>query len=410
MMKKSVVLSAMLFAGVSTAQAAGFQIPEMGVKAMGMGNAFTAVADDPSANWFNPAGLSFQEGAAVTVGGVVVLPSVDFAPNASNLNPAATSASADKKTIVVPHTYLTIGTASGLTAGIGINAPFGLEMQWPTTAAFAGGAEYGRLQAVNVNGNVAFKLSDHFAVAAGVDFVDMYKVDFNGTALQQNFKGTGWGYNVAALYKSELFNAGVSYRSSVKIKSNGSSTSILGSTAANAITVTMPDILNIGLAVHPTKQWTVSFDVDWVNWKKFDKLAFNYASPLLVPTGLPAPFPPAVSKSNITVPENWKATWALRAGAEWAYSDTMRARVGYTYDPTPIKNSEFTPLLPGNDRQAVHIGYGVDLSDQATIDLAYIFVWLMDRHQTQSTGTNALRNGTYKTTIHLAAASLTYHF
>ncbi|RLL51016.1 long chain fatty acid transport protein [Mariprofundus sp. EBB-1] len=401
MMKKSIVLSAVLFAGVSTAQAAGFQIPEMGIKAMGMGNAFTAVADDPSANWFNPAGLSFQEGAAVTVGGVVVLPSVDFAPNASNLNPAATSASADKKTIVVPHTYLTIGTASGLTAGIGINAPFGLEMQWPTTAAFASGAEYGRLQAVNVNGNVAFKLSDHFAVAAGVDFVDMYKVDFNGTALKQNFKGTGWGYNVAALYKSELFNAGVSYRSSVKIKSNGSSTTIApffpASTANNSITVTMPDLLNIGLAVHPTEQWTVSFDADWVNWKKFDKLAFTYSPTLSIGTSL-------------SVPEKWKAVWALRVGAEWAYSDTMRARMGYTYDPTPISAPEFTPLLPGNDRQAVHIGYGVDLSDQATIDLAYTFVWLMDRHQTQSTGTNALRNGTYKTTIHLAAASLTYHF
>jgi len=396
-MKRFIILFVLLFGWLQSAQAGGFQIPEMGVKAMGMGNAFTAVADDPSANWFNPAGLSFQS-SAVSVGGIVVMPKVDFTSNASNpLHPATSSA--DKKTIAVPHAYLVLSTDSDLTAGIGINAPFGLEMQWPTTAVFSGAAEYGRLQAVNVNGNVAFKLSDNLALAAGVDFVDMYKVDFNGTALKQNFKGTGWGYNVAALYKAESFNVGVTYRSSIKIKSNGTSTlTAAAATVNNDITVTMPDMLNIGLAFHPTSQWTLSADADWVNWKKFDKLAFTYASAL------------PVIGTSLSVPETWKATWAFRFGAEWAYSDTMRARFGYTYDPTPIEAVNFTPLLPGNDRQALHLGYGIDLSDQATIDLAYTYVWLADRIQIASAGTNSVRNGTYKSSIHLAAASLSYRF
>jgi len=394
-MKRSFILFSILFAWLQAAQAGGFQIPEMGVKAMGMGNAFTAVADDPTANWFNPAGLGFQKGAVVTVGGLVVLPKVDFT------NPTHTaSSSADKKAIFIPHAYVAINTDSDLTAGIGINAPFGLEMDWPTTAAFAGAAQYGKLQTINVNPNVAFKLSDSFAVAAGADYVNMYSVDFDGTALKQNFKGDGWGYNVAALYKTELFNVGVSYRSKVKLKSKGQSTHTASATTSNnSITVTMPDMLNIGVAFHPTDEWTVSVDADWVNWKKFDKLAFIY-TPALAGGALP----------SLTAPENWKATWAFRVGAEWAYSDTMRARIGYTYDPTPIKDVDFTPLLPGNDRQAIHVGYGVDLSDQATLDLAYAYFWLTDRLQTQSTGTNVVRNGTYKSTIHLAAASLTYRF
>jgi len=397
-MKKILFVFSAFFVWGQTAQAAGFQIPEMGVKAMGMAHAFTAVADDPTANWFNPAGLAFQQGAAVTLGGVAIMPKVDYSSNASNPLPPST-ASADKKTLVVPHAYIAINSGEDLTAGIGINAPFGLEMQWPTTAAFAGAAEYGRLNAINVNPNVAFKLSDNFSMAVGVDYVNMYKVDFNGTALKQNFKGDGWGYNVAALYKSELLNVGVSYRSSVKLKSKGTSTlTAAAATVNNNITVTMPDMLNIGVAIHPTQQWTLSADADWTNWKKFDKLAFTY-SPALPVIG-----------AALTVQENWKAIWAFRAGAQWAYSDTMRARFGYTYDPTPIKNVDFTPLLPGNDRQAVHIGYGVDLTDQATLDIAYTYVWLKDRNQTQSTGTNVVRNGTYKSTIHLAAASLTYHF
>lgn len=399
-MRRRILALSFFVLSITQAQAGGFQIPEMDVKAMGMGHAVTAVADNPSANWFNPAGLAFQEGHAMTVGGTLILPKVDFSSNTSNpLHP--TSASADKKTLLVPHAYVA-GTSEdfGISYGIGINAPFGLEMEYPTTAAFAGAAQYARLQAVNVNPNVAIKVNDSLSVAVGLDYVNMYQVDFNGTALKQNFSGDGLGYNVAALYKTDAFNIGISYRSEVKIKANGTSTlTATSQTVNNTITVTMPDTLNIGVAFHPADRWTISADADWVNWKKFDQLAFTY-TPTLGGVG-----------TSLTVPENWKATWAYRLGAEWAYSDTMRARFGYTYDPSPIKDVDFTPLLPGNDRQAVHLGYGVDLSDQATIDLAYIYVWLSDRNQTASLApSNFVRNGTYKSSIHLFGASLTYHF
>jgi len=395
LMKKIIVLLGMFFIGLHSAYAAGFQIPEMGVKAMGMGHAFTAVADDPTANWFNPAGLAFQKGYAVTAGGVLVIPTVDFTNSTGS-----TTSSANKKTLLIPHAYFS-GTNDelGFSYGVGINAPFGLEMEWPTTAAFAGGAQYGRLQAINVNPNVAIKVNDELALAFGVDYVNMYKVDFNGTALKQNFKGDGWGFNAAAFYKTDQFNFGVSYRSEVKVKAKGTSTlTATSQTVNNTITVTMPDMLNIGAAFHPMDRWTVSADADWVNWKKFNELAFTY-SPALTGVG-----------ASLTVPENWKATWAFRLGAEWAYSDTMRARLGYTYDPTPISNVEFTPLLPGNDRQAIHVGYGVDVSSQATLDLAYTYVLVATRTQTASTGTNSVRNGTYKSNVNLAAASLTYHY
>ncbi|MFC1542478.1 OmpP1/FadL family transporter [Pseudomonadota bacterium] len=399
-MRRFLLLVSAVILFSTQAYAGGFQIPEMGVKAMGVGHAFTAIADDPTANWFNPAGLAFQDGHAVTVGGVVVLPKVDFSSNTSNpFHP--TTSSVDKKVLFVPHTYVA-GTSDelGISYGIGINAPFGLEMEWPTTAVFSGAAQYGRLQAVNINPNIAIKVSDELALALGIVYANMYKVDFNGTALPQNFKGDGWGFNAALLYKTEKFNIGVSYRSDVKIKAKGTSThTATATTSANSITVTMPDMLSIGVAFHPTDRWTVSADADWVNWKKFKELAFTY-TPALAGGALP----------SLTAPENWKATWAFRLGAEWAYSDTMRARIGYTYDPTPISDVEFTPLLPGNDRQALHLGYGVDLSDQATLDLAYIYVLVATRNQTVSTGTNIVRNGTYKSDVHLLGASLTYHF
>jgi len=46
----------------STSFAAGFRLPEAGAKAMGMGFAFTAQADDPSAIYFNPRGSRSSRG------------------------------------------------------------------------------------------------------------------------------------------------------------------------------------------------------------------------------------------------------------------------------------------------------------------------------------------------------------
>jgi long-chain fatty acid transport protein len=400
-MKRFLAASVLLCLGSMSAHAGGFQIPEMGIKAMGMGNAFTAVANDPSALWFNPAGIAFQQGTVLTVGGDVIFPKVDFTANASNpLAPASASMSRDAS--LVPHAYLAHTDDNlGISYGIGINSPFGLEVKWPTTAPFAAGTQYGRLQAINVNPNIAYKFTPNLSLAVGVDYVDMYNVDFNGTALIQNFKGDGWGANIAAMYHTDAFNIGISYRTSVKIKAKGTSTTLPPtypySTGANNITVTEPDMLNIGVAFHPQEDWTVSAEADWVDWKKFNQLAFTYSPALII-------------GSSLTVPENWKATWAYRLGAEWRFAPTMRVRAGYTYDPTPINDPYFTPLIPGNDRQAVHLGYGIDVTKHATIDLAYVYVWMKDRNQTQSTGTNVVRNGIYKTTINLAGASLTYRF
>jgi len=403
-MKRLSVLFMMLFTWIQAAQAGGYQVPEMGTKAMGMGNAFTAIADDASALWYNPAGLAFSKHSQIMVGGTTILPNTKYTSN------TGVNASAKDATVFVPHLYVSsVQEDTGIAWGVGINAPFGLKVDWPATAPFSSNAFFGKLEALILNPNIAFKISDHFSIAAGADYGWLRQVEFNTTVSPQNFHGHGWGYNVGLMYKSDLFNFGATYRSKIVVNAAGKSTVIpTASTVSNAVNVTLPEMLSAGVAFFPIDRVTVSLNVDWVNWKRFKHLNFNYSPALIVPTGRLAPFPPTVPKSNIVSQANWKATTAFRVGLEWAYSDNMRARFGYTYDPTPVKDADFNPLLPGNDINSFSVGYGYDVNKNLTLDLAYMYVKFKNRQQTASA--KATRNGLYKINIHLIGTSVSYQF
>lgn len=388
------------------AGASGFIVPEQSPKAMGMGNAFAAMADDASANWYNPAGLAFQENT-VSVNSTLIYPLNDYEQGGQTY-------SAKKGTHVVPQLYARYGSVgSKISYGLGVNAPFGLSTDWSQSGApfskVAAGADsitFSEIQAVHVNPNIAWQVNDHFSVAAGVAYYNAFKVHLDGQSLKVGGSGDGFGGNLALLYKAEAFSVGAGYRSQVKLSITGTAVGGPGMAlfglegiGANASTsVTLPDLFTAAVSFKPKENLVLNAQAERINWATFDKIVINYDPSLLnMATG-----------SSTTVQENWKATVVYRLGAQWSYSDTSRARMGYTYDPTPINTTDFSPRLPGNDRQLLSLGYGTDVTDAMTVDIAYAYVWLDNR--TATAPTNSLYHGVYKSKAHLAAAGLSYRF
>lgn len=427
-MKRILILVAMFFAWLQAAQAGGFMIAEMASRSTGMGSAFTAVADDPSAAWHNPAGVAFSSGTQVMAGGAgIFVPSADYTPNAASKSaggvPVTTSTSTSSQAFLVPHAYFTyMDQNTRLGASLSINAPFGLETDWPTTGPFANKNTFSRIQMANINPSVVFMLTDRIAIAGGASYAYLNNVDLNNTVQRLNGDGDGWGGNASIFYKGDGFNFGVTYRSRIKVDVDGVATAVslaaFGGTSSTAKTkITLPDMVNVGLAWMPNEDWTLSVDVDWVNWKTMDAVNITYDSAAYrtaVATLQAFVGAPATGKSNL--PYNWNATVAVRAGAEWKYNSQMRARVGYVFDPTPIEDIDFSPGIPGNDRHIISIGYGYDFNPNTTIDLAYAFVYFVNRDQTLSPvgpaalAPNTVKNGRYESTAHIVTASLSYRF
>ncbi|OIO69144.1 MAG: hypothetical protein COW19_01520 [Zetaproteobacteria bacterium CG12_big_fil_rev_8_21_14_0_65_55_1124] len=407
----------------SLAVAGGFQIGEMATRASGMGSAFTAVADDASAAWHNPAGVAFTQGSQLMGGSaVLIVPGVKYSPNSST--PVQRSTQEGGGTFFVPHAYYTyMNESSGLGGSIGVNSPFGLETDWPTTGPFASKNTYSRIQMFQVNPSAVYKVSDNLSIAAGVNYGKLLNVDLNSSNQLLNGNGDGWGGNAALMYKQDDFSFGVSYRSKIKVNIDG--TAIAAGTLKNTFgatnsaaksKVTLPDQVNVGIAYRPNQDWLLSLDVDWVNWKTYDAIIITYNS---------AAYRTAVSTLQTAVgatatgftnePRHWKATTAFRLGAEWAYSPTVRTRFGYVFDPTPSSNVDYSPSTPDNDRHIVSFGYGYDFNAHTTLDLFYGYVYFKKRNQTASPATpagapNSIKNGVYKSQVHMLAASVSYKF
>jgi len=411
-MKKVLVLFSLLFVWSSAVQAGGYMIGEMSSRSTGMASAFTAVSDDASAAWHNPAGIAFtDDGNQIMLGGAaIMIPGVDYTPNAFSA-PGSTATSSNSKAFFVPHAYFTHwNEGSRLGATISVNAPFGLETDWPATSSIALSNTFSRISMVNINPSVVFKVSDHLSVSGGFSYAYLMNVDLNSLAQKLEGKGKdGWGGTASIMYKNDTFSFGVMYRSQIKLDINGGLITggsalpapFVGLTTTGNTSLTLPDMVNTGIAWKPNESWLLSLDVDWVNWKTFNEIRIVYA-PSTISTVL-------TGGTNVNViQENWKDTVAFRAGAEWKYNSEMRARFGYIFDPTPIKDVDFSPSIPGNDRHIFSVGYGYDLNPQTTLDLAYAYVWFKERNQTVSA--NTLRNGTYKSDVHIVMASLSYRF
>ncbi len=388
------------------AQAGGFFIPEQGVRATGMANAFSAIADDASANWYNPAALAFQANN-LSANLELLAPVNQFATG-------GVTYTAKRKLFVAPQLYASWKPKAGLplTIGLGVNAPFGLSTDWTDSGApfsrvtaGANSVTFSQIEAIHTNLNASWRINDHLSLAAGGSWYRATKVHLDNALLQVKGDGDGFGGNLALFYRNDALSLGVSYRSRVKIDITGLAVGLsplparyVGMSGGAKTSITLPDLLMIGAAWRPNEAWTLSAQADWTNWKTFDRIVLNFdPSALNIVTG-----------AQKIVPENWKAVVTWRLGAEWRFMPGKRLRFGYVNDPTPTNNADLSPRLPGNDRQLVTLGYGMDLGKAMTLDFAYAYVWLKTRQLT--TANTGLYNGTYKSWVHILSAGVNWRF
>lgn len=425
-MKQRINRIAALVAGAlaSSAGAAGFSLDTQGAAATGMGTAVTARIGDPSAIFYNPAGLTRTEGVTLMAGATLIAAHLTFTPTASDdsiLTPGASVSNvygirgglSTTSPTPPPYAFVSAKIGEHLAVGVGIFTNFGNVLLWPenwegrTRSITIGLATY------NLNPTVAYEFSKRVRVGLGVQLVrstvDLVKklnfVDTDATAAVSvaggafahglNLEGIGINAGVQVEVVPEVLDVGATFRSGVPFHYTGQAhfTDVpiefagLAHDQALSADLRMPNTATAGIAWSPSPVLTVAADVDYFRWRSIQAIAVTFEDPQL----------------NQTTPKHWHDTFNYHLGVELKATRALTLRLGAIYDPTPSPSDTLAPDLPDGNRIVGSAGAGYAFSDKLQVDVAYMFVAILTGH-----GTTPGYEGNYSGSAHVIGASIVY--
>ena len=430
--------------GPVVALAAGFQLNEN--SASGLGNAFAggaAVAEDASTLWSNAAGMSRIRTAQVVGALHLVKPSIKFHDEGSSAalaQPLGGDGGDAGGMNYVPNFYLVVPISEAWSAGVGVNAPWGLVTDYDAGWIGRFQADKSSIKTINLNPAVSWKPASNVALGLGLN-LQRIEAEFTNqvnysAALVQGSGGTlnpalvaglesgarvkgadnAWGWNVGVLWDIDANSrVGAQYRSAMKFHIAGDVTftnptvpvplppaliaGVNAQLASGAITseVELPPIVNLSYFRTLDSRWDIMADAQWTGWSSIESLTF------------------VRSNGNVlqSTPENFKDAWKLAVGANYRYDASWMFRGGLAYDKSPVQTAYMTPRLPDAARTWLTGGLQYKANPKLTFDFGAGYVWVKTATIDSNAGNTAAYarlKGNYSDNVVILSGQVVYSF
>jgi len=421
----------------STALASGYHFGSQSVSAQGTAFASGAEASDASTIFYNPAGMSRLTGDNFSGGITFVVPDSSYTDKGSKTNEGASTGSGGTSGyapdyVVAPSLYATHQINDKWTVGMGIFVPFGAELNYGENWTGRYALESIKLETLNFNPSVSYKLDDHQSFGFGVSAqymkaylskaVDLSVVGASDGHAALSADGWGYGFNLGYMYQlDEATRFGAAYRSNIRQKLEGqaywdlSSAGELQSIIQNAyhhvnsdgsVTVDTPESVSVNAFHKLNDKVDLMTDLTWTRHSRMDQIDIKFSQ---------------AGEGDLVIKQGWRDTFKLSLGANYHYSDDLLLRTGVAWDQSPVKNADEThPALPDSDRYWLSFGANYKLSKQSSIDFAYSYVFFKNANinytdscsptSTTCTGNGETTTGTYKTNLQFLGLQYNYSF
>lgn len=364
------------FALSGTAHAQAFYLQEQ--SARGAGRAFSGeVADTGAASlWWNPAAVAgstegevvvnataiLPRGEVVDTGTVIARPGQPFAPvggNAVSRNPINNG--------VLPSGAVALPLGNRVALGLAITSPYSFTTDYAGDSWARYGADKTRLRTIDIQPSIAVAVTDWLRVGAGanIEYTDALLSNALPNVLatlpdgRQELKGDGWdlGWTVGVQMHSADVTVGISYKSAIEHRLTGdlavsglvgpleTSNTRLSGVEARFYT---PAQAMIGARWRLSDRLTLNGQVTHFGWDKFD--AIRLGSPL-----------------NTAIPENYRESWSLATGLDYAVSPKLTVRAGVQRAQTPTQDGERDARVPDANRWNFGTGATYRLSPRFAI-------------------------------------------
>ncbi|MGB9004886.1 MAG: outer membrane protein transport protein [Candidatus Aminicenantales bacterium] len=400
-MKKILIALLCLTLLPALALANGLNLNSLGSRALAMGGAFVGLADDYSAIYWNPAGMSQFTSKTFGLYGTDIIPSGSYLLEIPTA--IGTLTAVDAKT-QAKH-YLS-GLAAyyhpindKMVAGIGVYVPSGLGAAWAgddfvmATSPFMRSYEWNsRIGLITIAPGLSYKISDMISVGAALN-VNYAMFDLKRWAnaagsldlgqFDMSVNGWGFGATFGVLVKpSDMISIGASFRTASSFTLKGQTTianlnlvplgpSLYPPNSSNVeFKLSWPMWLAAGVAVKPIDKLIITGDLQWTKWSSVDEIDLEYANPLWQ-------IIMATSGQDV-LPLLWKDALQIRFGAEYKVTQAIALRAGYYIDPSPAPDATMNVLLPSFDFNVLTFGVGYGLNS-LNVDLGFEYLMGKDR-------------------------------
>jgi long-chain fatty acid transport protein len=385
----------------------GYQVNLQGQAQQGMGGAGTALMQDASSLFFNPAGASFVHGNQLNVGITPTIPKGTFLENNTNATANTTS---PVGTPFFAYGLFQIKDSSRLKLGMAIYTPFGSTVEWEDE--WVGRFALTRLQLMSIffQPTVSFQITKKIGIGAGFVYSygkvnlqkDLPLQDQNGDfgTVELDGAGQGFGYNVGLYFEpTEHVRFGITYRSQINMNvTKGTATFNVPTSLEEKFpsgnfssSLPLPQVFTMGLGIQPNDKLSIALDANYVGWEAYDTLAFDYETN-------------TESLEDTKSARNYVNTIAIRLGGQYKFTTKITARIGLALALTPVQNGYVTPETPDENRVNYTVGLGYKINDHFVIDASMLFTQVTREDTNEETGLS----GTFKTRVFAPGISLTY--
>lgn len=370
----------------------GFMLPYQTARGLALSNALTAGIDDPSAVFYNPAGLGEVTGNQLLINGTYI----NAQNSVENTGRKVRNKHENNFLATFFANYHIPGT--DFTLGIGTYTPFGLATEYNSDAFTRFAAIDTELKTIYVTPALSWNPSNYFSVGAGLSFVHASEVvsralcfdPISGCTQPLGLEGRvritdtadAFAYNVGLLVKpTDNLKFGFSYRSRVDLRFDNADAKFGGSFStptvkANVRPLPLPPVINAGLFWQITPSWGAEFVYEYTRWSEVKSLSATFSpTPVFLPLGAPV--------SGFSSPQEWKNTSTLRLGSFYQFDDGWEIRGGVGLEETPIPNRTLSPAIPGADLFTFNAGVGYKWHS-VNVDLGYTAVFYKTRRITNS--------------------------
>ncbi len=332
----------------------------IGSRAGAMSGGFTAIADDSSLFYYNPAGMAQFGTTYVDAGMDVIFPRFKYEGHSSD----------NDTWHALPYAGIIQPVNEDVNIGLGLTVPYGMGASFERDFLLPQSETLTSL--TNITPALSLKLTDNFWVGAGINigygqFKYKAPFDIKGVFLpigtDNEADGFGLGATVGMLYlPTEKLSLGLTYMSELKADLNGESDISIGLIKIHDqfdSDFTFPPRLGLGIAYQFTDRLLMDLDANWYGYCKtvdsmkldFDKLHFTKTSDL-----------------------DWRDNYSFHLGARYKLNDDWWLRGGVGYQTAAVPDSTISQLTP--DATGWDVALGIECQkDHFSFSTGIIYGW-----------------------------------